>query len=62
MEKVARKFRSFAESEVADKAFYHSLTPKQRMEIFFQINAQARTHESDQRLERICRVVKRCKS
>src|SRR5438309_6522351 len=33
VEKIARKFRSFAEAEAAEKEFYRSLTPEQRMEI-----------------------------
>jgi hypothetical protein len=59
VEKIAKKFRPFAESEAADKAFYRSLTPEQCMEIFFEINARARGDEPEQRLERVCRVVKR---
>lgn len=35
MEKVARKFNSHEDAESADDEFYASLTPKQRMEILF---------------------------
>jgi hypothetical protein len=59
MEKIAKKFRSFAESEAADKAFHLSLTPEQRMEIFFEINARARGDLWDQKIERVGRIVKR---
>jgi hypothetical protein len=58
VEKIAKKFRSFAEADAADKEYYLSLTPQQRMEIFFEINARARNNDPDQRLERVCRIVK----
>jgi uncharacterized protein YdeI (YjbR/CyaY-like superfamily) len=59
VEKIVKKFRTFAESEAADRDFYRSLTPEQRMEIFFEINSRGRGNEAEQRLERVCRVVKR---
>jgi len=59
VEKIAKKFLSFAESEAAENEFYQTLTPEERMEIFFEINVQARRDEAGQRLERGCRVASR---
>lgn len=39
MEKVVRKFRSHAEAAAADRAYYHSLTPHQRLEIMLDMIA-----------------------
>jgi hypothetical protein len=60
MEKVVHKFRSHAEADAADRAYYHRLTPDQRMDVLLDlINAQRGTDEASQRLARVCRVVKR---
>jgi hypothetical protein len=58
MEKVIRKFHSFAEAEKADREYYRSLTPEQRLEILFDMVATRHRHEPEQRLERVCRIVK----
>jgi hypothetical protein len=54
-------FSSFAEAEAADKEYYHSLSPKQRIEILLFIREQCSpySHELTQRFERACRVVER---
>lgn len=57
MEKVVRKFKTFAEAEAADREFYNSLTPDERVDILLELIAQY--HGGTQpRLERVCRVVK----
>ena len=58
MEKVARKFRSFAEADKADREFYLSLLPEQRLDILGELITLAQTHETNQRLERVCRIIK----
>jgi hypothetical protein len=58
MEKVIRKFHFFTEAEKADRAYYLSLTPEQRLEILFDMVANPLRDEPEQRLERVCRVVK----
>ena len=58
MEIVARKFSSFAESDRADREYYHSLTPEQRLDILFDMIAAAYPDAVNQRLERVCRIVK----
>jgi hypothetical protein len=58
VEKVARKFRSFAEADKADREFYRSLTPEQRLEMLCDLIASAYPDEIKQRLERVCRVIK----
>ena len=58
MEKVARKFRSFAEADKADREYYLSLTPEQRLDILGDLIALANPNETKQRLERVCRIIK----
>ena len=54
MEKIAKKFRSFAEAEKADRDFYKKLTGDQRL----QIQVELLNHAPEQRLERVSRIVK----
>ena len=58
MEEIVRKFSSFAEAEAADRAFWRSLTPEERMDIFSELQ---RRYQGDPppRLERVYRVIKR---
>lgn len=58
MEKVARKFHSFAEADKADIEFYQSLKPEQRLDILGELIALAQPDETKQRLKRVCRVIK----
>jgi hypothetical protein len=43
MERQIRVFHSFAESEQADRDYYHSLSPAQRMEILLDLINQWQT-------------------
>jgi hypothetical protein len=61
MEKVIRIFRSFAEAEAADIAYYRSLTHQQRLELMFVLLAR---YEGDDyanpgRLERVYHLTQR---
>ena len=58
MEKIARVFHSFAEAEKAELEYYRSLTPEQRLEILFDMVHAQQPDESQQRLERVCRIIK----
>jgi hypothetical protein len=58
MEKVGRKFESFAEAEKAERDYYRSLTPQQRLDLMLDIIRQGAPDEAFQRLERVCRIVK----
>ena len=58
MLREAKVFRSFRESEIADKEFYRSLTPEERLAIVFEFVARATPDESQQRLERVYRITK----
>jgi len=60
MKKVVRKFNSHKEAYAADRQFYLSLTPEQRLDILFEIVA---THEegldeAQKGFQRVYRIVK----
>src|SRR4051794_16093523 len=40
MEKVVKVMKSFAESDRADREYYQSLTPHQRLEILLELNSR----------------------
>ncbi len=59
MEPVATVFSSFEEAEEADREFYRSLTPEQRMEMLCELLEFTWPEEdgSAPRLERVYRVL-----
>jgi hypothetical protein len=57
VEKVIRVFKSFEEAEEADREYYRSLTPKQRLDILFTLIE--RWGAFGQRSKRTRRVVQR---
>lgn len=61
MEKVLHVFKSFEEAEAADRAYYRSLTPEERLQILFSLveDYEAGLDESERRLQRVLRVVER---
>ena len=61
MEKVVKISKSFEECDRADKAFYQSLTPQERLKILWELNRRLRTGDdgrADERLERVYRIIK----
>jgi hypothetical protein len=61
MEKVVKISKSFEECDRADKAYYHSLTPHERLKILWELNRRLRTGidgRADGRLERVYRINK----
>lgn len=56
MKRVGRKFRSFAEQETADREFYRSLTPAERLKIWLQLCRFDLLDAPDKRLQRVYRV------
>ncbi len=56
MEKVVRVFNSHEESERADREFYRSLTPKERVEIALQLIDD--TYGTEHRLEPVVKIIK----
>jgi hypothetical protein len=58
VEKTVRIFHPFAEVEKAEVEFYRSLTPWQRLEILFDLVQSQQPDETEQRLERVCRIIK----
>jgi hypothetical protein len=57
MEKVVRIFRSWEEADAADVEERLSMTPEERVEIFLTIQKWGFEDASQQRLERVCRVL-----
>ena len=59
MRDVLRVFSSFREAEQADRAFYASLSPQERLDLLLDLVARQRESmgEATQRLERVYRVV-----
>jgi hypothetical protein len=58
VEKIVRKYQSHAAAERADRDFYRSLTPQQRLEILLEIVSRTASNEAEQRLERVCSIAK----
>ena len=57
MEKVVRKFNSHTEAEAAERAYYASLTPQQRLDILLDLVAMQRPKdEAADRLARVYRI------
>lgn len=54
-----RVFSSFEEAEAADKEYYHSLSPAQRMEILFILRDQYSPYDDEftYGFKRVCRIV-----
>ena len=57
MEKVIRIFKSYEEADAADAISRKSLSPQERVDIFFAIRERAHNDASEQRLARVCRVL-----
>jgi len=59
VERVVQVFSSHAEAEAADRAFYGSLSPQERLNLLLELAARYREElgEAAARFERICRVV-----
>jgi uncharacterized protein YdeI (YjbR/CyaY-like superfamily) len=58
VEKAVRIFHSFAEADKAEVEYHRSLTPEQRLEILFDLVKSQQPDEAEQRLERVCRIIK----
>ena len=59
MEPVARKFSSHAAADAADRAYYQSLTPQERLDILLTlIERGKKPHEIGQKIARVYRIVK----
>jgi hypothetical protein len=61
MERVISVSRSFEECDRADKAYYRTLSPQQRLEILWELNRRwpaSGDDETVERLERVYRVIK----
>ena len=54
MQKTITRYRSFAEADEADRAFYRKLTGNERLALLLKLI----NHDPERRLERVYRVVK----
>ncbi len=61
MEKTLQFFKSFAEAEKADKNYYRSLSPNERIAFLLILRDQHRpySHELTEGFKRVYRVIKR---
>jgi len=61
MERVLQVFHSFTEAEEADKKYYQSLTPAQRIEILLILRSMVKRNDDEPRgrLKRVYRIIKR---
>lgn len=58
MKKVVRKFSSHAEADAADRRYYHSLSPQQRLNVLLDIIADhEEIHEAEKGLQRVYRII-----
>lgn len=58
VEPVVQRFDNHADSSAADPEYYGSLTPNERLEIFFELVRRYREeHGCCERLERVYRIV-----
>lgn len=59
MEKTIRVFDSFEEAEAADKEYYRSLSPAERVEILLILREQYSPYDDEltQGFERVCRII-----
>ena len=55
--RVVRVFNSFAEADATDAFSRAQMTPQQRTGIFFELRERAHPDASNQRFERVYRVV-----
>ena len=63
-ERELRTYQSLSEAAQADREYYASLTPKQRLDLLLEIIANHRTQfgEAAERLERVYRVTQLSRS
>ena len=61
MEKTIEVLRSFAEAEAADKKYYRSLSPNQRIAFLLMLRDQYRPYSNEltEGFKRVYRVIKR---
>ena len=61
MKKTIEVFKSFAEADEADKKYYRSLTPNERVELLLLLRDQYRPYSDEltEGLERVYRIIKR---
>jgi hypothetical protein len=64
MKKVLQVFNSFAEAEEADKKYYRSLTPAQRIEILLILRSLYKQNDNEPRgrLKRVYRILNALKA
>ncbi len=56
MEKIVRVFHGFPSSEEADRQYYLSLSPEQRLDLLLELVQQGQPDETEQGFERVYRI------
>jgi hypothetical protein len=56
MEKIVRVFHGFPDSGEADRQYYQSLSPEQRLDILLELVKQGQPNETEQGFERVYRI------
>ena len=61
MEKTIRVFKTFEEAEAAEKEYYHSLSPAERMDILLILRERYTPYDDEltQGFERVYRIIER---
>lgn len=59
MNRPIKIFRSFAEAEEAEKEYYRSLTPAQRIQIVLMLRKHYAAEALASGVQKVCRIVKR---
>jgi hypothetical protein len=58
VEKIVQVFASFADAEEADARYDAALTPQERLRILIELRDMRHPDAADQRLARVCRIIK----
>jgi len=60
MERVVKRFVDHEAADAADRAYYRSLTPQERVDMVLELTRQYREglDEAADRFERVCRVTR----
>jgi hypothetical protein len=58
VEKIVRVFGSFAEADEADARFDAAMSPNERLQVLIELRDLRHPDAAEQRLTRVCRIIK----